>query len=121
MVRVKLPAGVLLAVVIVSVELLPALTDVGLNVPLAPVGKPVTLKPTEPVKPLTAVVFTVYVVVPATVTVCELGLADSVKSGLAAVKGTIWMPFTDARGPFVVAPGVAVSVKPLTLGIVNTT
>jgi len=93
MVRVKLPAGVLLAVVIVSVELLPALTDVGLNVPLAPVGKPVTLKPTEPVKPLTAVVFTVYVVVPATVTVCELGLADSVKSGPAerTVNVKLWL------------------------------
>ena len=54
-----------------NVALLPALTDVGLNVPLAPAGNPVTLRPMEPVKPLTAVVLTVYgvLVLPPTVTV----------------------------------------------------
>ena len=59
MVRTKLPVGVLAAVVIVSVELLPALTEVGLNVPVALAGRPVTLKLTEPVKPATAAVLTV--------------------------------------------------------------
>ena len=59
MVRVKLPAGVLLAVAIVSAELLPALTEVGLNVPMALAGRPLTLRVTVPVKPATAVVLTV--------------------------------------------------------------
>jgi hypothetical protein len=57
-VRVELPVGVLLAVVIVSVELLPTLTDVGLNVPVALAGRPLTLKLIVPVKPFTALVLT---------------------------------------------------------------
>ena len=59
MVRVKLPVGVLEAVAIVSPELLPALTEEGLNVPVALAGRPLTLRVTEPVKPATAVVLTV--------------------------------------------------------------
>jgi len=39
-VSVNVPAGVAVAVVTVSVELAPALTEDGLNVPLAPAGKP---------------------------------------------------------------------------------
>ena len=58
MVRVELPMGVLFAVVIVSVELAPALTEAGLNALVALAGRPLTLKPIEPVKPLAAVVFT---------------------------------------------------------------
>jgi hypothetical protein len=56
MVRAKLPAGVVFAVVIVSVELLPALTEVGLKVAVALAGIPLTLKPIEPVKPFMALV-----------------------------------------------------------------
>ena len=48
----------MLAVVIVSVELLPTFTGVGLNVPVALAGSPLTLNPIEPVKPFTALVFT---------------------------------------------------------------
>ena len=58
MVKAKLPGGVLLAVVIVNVELLPALTEVGLNVAVALAGSPLTLKPIEPVKPFIAPVLT---------------------------------------------------------------
>jgi hypothetical protein len=58
MVKVKLPVGVLLAVVIVSVEPLPTLTGVGLNVPVALAGSPLTLNPIEPVKPFMALVLT---------------------------------------------------------------
>jgi hypothetical protein len=57
-VKVELPVGVLLAVVIVSVALPPTLTDVGLNVPVALAGRPLTLKLIVPVKPFTAVVLT---------------------------------------------------------------
>jgi hypothetical protein len=49
---------VLLAVVIVSVELFPTLTEVGLNVPVALAGRPLTLKLIVPVKPFTALVLT---------------------------------------------------------------
>ena len=55
----KLPMGVLEAVAIVSPELFPALTEVGLKVPVALAGRPETLKLTEPEKPATAVVLTV--------------------------------------------------------------
>jgi hypothetical protein len=58
MVRVELPMGVLDAAATVSVELAPALTEVGLNVPVALAGKPLTLKLIVPVKPLAAVVLT---------------------------------------------------------------
>jgi hypothetical protein len=57
-VKVELPVGVVLAVVIVSVELLPTLTEVGLNVPFALAGRPLTLKLIVPVKPFTALVLT---------------------------------------------------------------
>jgi hypothetical protein len=46
------PVGVVLAVARVSVELPdPPLIDVGLNVPVAPVGNPLTLRDTVPVNP----------------------------------------------------------------------
>jgi hypothetical protein len=57
-VKVELPVGVVLAVVIVSVELPPTLTEVGLNVPVALAGRPLTLKPIVPVKPFTALALT---------------------------------------------------------------
>jgi hypothetical protein len=59
MVNVELPVGVLLAVVIVSVELPPAVMEVGLNVPVVFAGSPLTPSVIEPVKPLVALVFTV--------------------------------------------------------------
>ena len=50
MVNGKLPVGVVLLVVTVNVEL-PDASGLGLNVPVAPVGKPLTLSVTDPVKP----------------------------------------------------------------------
>jgi hypothetical protein len=120
MVRVKLPAGVLLAVVTVSVEPLPTLTEVGLKVAVALAGSPLTLKPIEPVKPFKALVLTEYEVPPPGLTVCELGVADTVNDG-AGVKGTIWIPLIGARGnPSLATPPVAERVKPVAL-IPNTT
>ena len=58
-VSVNVPVGVLATVAILSVELLPALTEVGLNVPVAPVGSPVTVSAIEPLNPPTALVLTV--------------------------------------------------------------
>ena len=76
------PVGVLVPVVTLSVELLPAFTDAGLNVPVAPVGNPVTAKLIVSVVPPTAVVFTVYGALLPGFTVCVPGVADSVKSGV---------------------------------------
>ena len=50
MVNGKLPVGVVLLVVMVSVEL-PEVSGVGLNVPLAPAGNPLTVRSTFPVNP----------------------------------------------------------------------
>jgi hypothetical protein len=68
-VSVGLPTGVLVEVVIVSVELTPGATEVELKDDVTPVGKPLTLRLIEPVKPLRAAVFTVYVVLPPATTV----------------------------------------------------
>jgi hypothetical protein len=119
-VKVKPPGGVLLAVVTDSVELLPTLTELGLKVPVALAGSPLTLKLIEPVNPLIAVVLTEYEVLLPVFTVCELGVAESAKLGVG-FNGTIWMPLTGARGnPSLAVPPVAERVKPVAL-IVNTT
>ena len=57
----KLPVGVVLLVVTVSVEF-PEVSDAGLNVPAAPAGNPLMLRLTEPVKPPVGVTVAVYVV-----------------------------------------------------------
>ena len=43
-----------MAVLTVSVEEAAPVTEVGLKLPVAPVGKPLTLKVTEPLKPFKA-------------------------------------------------------------------
>jgi len=58
-VSVGLPVGVLLLVCTVKVALPEPVTEVGLNVPVAPLGNPLTLKLTAPVKPFSAPTFTV--------------------------------------------------------------
>jgi len=85
-VTVGLPAGVVVAVVIVSVEGVPAVIDVGLNVPVAPLGNPLTLKPTLPLNPFNAPTLTVYVVLPPGTTVCVAGVALRLKSGVDTSK-----------------------------------
>ena len=73
-------------VCIVSVEEPPVVIDGGLKPPLViPVGKPFslsTLKFTVPVKPLSGVTVTVYVVDPPGITSCAVGLTVMSKSGL---------------------------------------
>ena len=65
----------------VRVEVPDPVTDVGLNVPVAPVGKPLTVNPTTPVNPPVAVTVGVYVVLPPCVTLCDAGDEVSVKLG----------------------------------------
>lgn len=56
---VYVPAGVLAAVATVSVELLPAVTDAGLKVAVAPVGRPEALRLTDCALPEVTAVATV--------------------------------------------------------------
>ena len=58
-VTVAFPAGVLPLVVIVRVEVPEVVTDIGENEATAPVGKPVAVKLTAPVKPFSAPIVTV--------------------------------------------------------------
>ena len=67
-------------VVIVAVVVPLPVTDVGLNVEFAPVGKPLTVKVTFPPNPFTAEIGTVYVVEFPCTTVWLDGLAAIVKS-----------------------------------------
>ena len=53
-VRVYVPVGVVVAVETVSVELPEVVTDAGLKLAAAPLGKPVTLRFTVSVKPFSA-------------------------------------------------------------------
>lgn len=83
MVSVEVAAGVLLEVVIVNVDVAaPELMTIGLGLklPLAPAGNPLTLGVTLPVKPFTGVTVRVYVVVPPATIVREAGLTATWKS-----------------------------------------
>ena len=83
-VTVYVPAGVELDVAMVRLEVqLGPVTEGGLKVALAPLGRPDALSETDPLKPLVGVTVTVYAgVFPPAVTLCEFGLADSEKSGV---------------------------------------
>lgn len=69
------------SVVMLSVEVPDPVTEVGLNVPAAPAGNPVTLSETAPLKPFTAVTVCVYEVPAPCTTACEPGDEARVKSG----------------------------------------
>ncbi len=58
-VSVYVPAGVVEAVETDKVEFPEPATEVGLKLPVAPLGKPLTLRFTVPVKPFTAVMVVV--------------------------------------------------------------
>jgi hypothetical protein len=120
-VSVALPAGVLPVVVTVSVAFPDVFIELGLNVPTAPVGNPLTVKFIVPLKPFTAPALTVYVAVPPALTEDVTAVPVSVKSGFGGASGTICMPFTGARSsPFEAVLGIAESWNPVTFGIVNT-
>jgi hypothetical protein len=79
-VRVYVPAGVVDAVETVSVALPEPETDAGLKLAEAPVGNPPTDRLAVPVKPFTALIDVVYVALLPCATVCELGVAEMLKS-----------------------------------------
>ena len=82
-----MPAGVVLLVLTDMVEDPDPVTEVGLKLAVAPLGKPLTLKLTTPVNPPDAVMVVVYEVPPPCVTVCDAGDAVMEKSGPAAAGG----------------------------------
>ena len=55
-------------------------TEVGLKLAVAPLGRPLALKPTTPLNPPDPVTVAVYEVPPPAVTVCDAGDAAMVKS-----------------------------------------
>ena len=83
MVNVNCPVGVVDVVVTLSVEfVLPGgVTDVGFRVQVVPAGQPETVRATKLLNPLSAVTVTVELPEPPCVSVNELGLAESEKSG----------------------------------------
>jgi hypothetical protein len=91
-VSVYVPAGVEALVDTVKVELPEPATDVGLNVGVAPVGRPLALNATLPVNPAIADTLVVYGVLAPGATVCELGVADIEKFGLS-VRLAVAVPF----------------------------
>ena len=80
-VSVFVPAGVLLAVVMVSVLDPDPAMELGLKLAVAREGSPLTLRLTVPVNPFSAPTVTLYVVLDPRVTVCEAGDAAMLKSG----------------------------------------
>ena len=78
-----MPVGVFVAVAMVRVEEPLPDTLAGLKDAVAAVGKPVTLKVDVPVKPLSADMVAVYVVLEPITTDCVAGVAETVKSGVA--------------------------------------
>src|SRR6266568_1056502 len=82
MVRVEVPDAELL-VLMFSVELPEPLTEVGFNVAVTPAGAPLTLNPTVPLKPFSALTVAVVLVELPAATVSELDAIFRVKSGWA--------------------------------------
>jgi len=80
MVSVEVPAGVLAPVLMVRTDDPVPAMDGGLNVPEAPVGRPVTLKATIPLNPPDGETATEYVAVPPGATIADAGDAESEKS-----------------------------------------
>jgi hypothetical protein len=79
----NVPVVTVAVVVTVSVEVPEVVTEVGLKVPVAPVGNPVTLIATAPVKPPEGVTVAVYVVDAPCAIDREAGVAVTVKSAVA--------------------------------------
>jgi hypothetical protein len=80
-----LPIGVLAVVVMVNVEDPEVVMEVGAKVPLAPLGRPPTVRVTEPVKPFRVPTVTVYVAVPPGMMEVMLGEIASEKSEAVTV------------------------------------
>ncbi len=86
-------SGMAVQTAVERVELPEPVTDVGLKILVAPLGRPLTLKLTLPVKPPDGVTVAVYEVPAPAVTVRELGVVEMLKSGPPPpVVGTVTFP-----------------------------
>ena len=116
---VELPAGVVDAVVIVIVELLPAVTEPGLKAAEAPVGNPLADSTTVPLKPFNTPVLTVYGVLFPEATVALPGVPLMVKSGEPlTVNATVVVRVSAPLVPVMVIVELPVGVLPVVV-IVN--
>jgi hypothetical protein len=88
MLMAKVPVGVLAVVATVIVEEPEVVTEAGEKLAVAPEGSPLALKVTVPVKPPDGVTVAVYVVLAPRTTLCELGVAETEKSGVATA---LWL------------------------------
>jgi hypothetical protein len=109
-VNVYVPVGVLATVETVSVVLPAPNTDVGLKLPLAPVGRPATLKLTLPLKPLLGVTVDVYVVPLPCTTLRDDGVVESEKSGAVTISVTLFEWVNVPSVPVIVTVYVPVGV-----------
>lgn len=112
-VTVYVPAGVELDVATVSVDDDPAVTDVGENVAVAPLGSPLALRATDCAEPDVTAVATVAPVLPPAVTLPDAGLTASEKSlggALVTLSVSVAVCEPDAAVPVIVTlyvPGAA--------------
>ncbi len=83
-------------------DAVPLMED-GLKLATAPAGRPVAAKVVDPAKPFDPETVTVYLAVPPAVTVCELGEAETEKSGAALVQARSAL-FAFKRPPVTVLP-----------------
>ena len=89
-VRVNVPLWPDFITVTVSADVPAPDTDAGLKLALVREGSPLTLKPTDPLKPFTAPIVTVYEALPGRAIVCDAGDAEIVKSaGFAEVTTSV--------------------------------
>ena len=108
-----MPLVVLLLVEIVRVDWPEVLTDDGLKVGVAPLGNPLKLNLTIPVKPPEGVTVTEYVVLLPRLTVLELGLAASEKfAGVATTRVAPTVCRVEPLVPVMVSAAVPVGVLP---------
>ena len=108
-VSVYFPGGVVALVATLSVVDPDVVTEAGLNVAVAPDGRPVTLNATVPVNPFTGVTVAVYVVLPPGCTVRDVGVLESEKSETVIVRvaGALVSPrLSVTLNVAVFAPGV---------------
>jgi len=107
-VSVEFAPGVAEVVVTVMVEVPAPVMVAGLNEAVAPAGRPLTVGVTTPLNPFTAVVVTVYVVLPPATTVWVLGVTATVKSTTLKVTGVVCT--SDPFVPLIVRVELAVGV-----------
>ena len=108
-VSLKVPVLVVLVVTTLSVEVV--VPGFGVNETVVPAGWPLRLNVTDPVKPRSRVIVTVYVAVPPRATVADAGLIAREKSG-KLVTLTVAVPLIEplvavtVKGPPTVVPAV---------------